>query len=153
MQRRFLGEKQIRPIQRQIAVHLVGRYLVEAPHTVFTATFHQHLRAHHIGAHKDAGVGDGAVHVAFSGKVDHDVRLFLLKEAVDRLRIGDIRANEAKARIVHDGSKGFQIAGIGQLVQTDDTVLRVMSEQVKNKVGADKACSAGNDDVHDASLL
>jgi len=54
----ILGEEQIGTVKRQIAVNLVGGYLMKAPGTVFAACIHQPLRAHNVGLHKNAGVYD-----------------------------------------------------------------------------------------------
>ena len=117
---------------------------METLDAVLAAAFHQHLRAHHVGAHEDAGVGDGAVHMAFSGKVDHDIGVLFLKETVHRLRIGDVRAHKTEARVVHDGREGFQIARVGQLIQIDQQDLRVFLEHIVHKVGTDKTGTAGD---------
>ena len=153
MQGCLFGKEQVRAVQGKIAVDFVGGDLMEAPDIVLAAAFQKHLCTHHIGAYKDARIGDGAVHVAFGREVDHDIGLFLLKEPVHGFGVGDVGAHEAKARVLHDGSQRLHVAGVGQLVQADDAVLGMMAQQIIDKIGADKARAAGDDDVHCAFLL
>ena len=51
VQRRLLGEQQLRPIERQVAVDLVGRDLMEADVSVFAAGVHEHGRADDVRLH------------------------------------------------------------------------------------------------------
>lgn len=69
-----LGEEQVGTVERQIAVNLVGRYLMIALDAVLAAGVHQRRRAHDVGLKEDARVLDGAVHVALRRKVRDNVR-------------------------------------------------------------------------------
>lgn len=147
----FLGEEQVRTVQRQVAVNLVGRYLVIAPDTVFAAGVHEHLRAQDVGAQEYAGVLNGAVHVALGGKVNDDVWLFFFKQPVHGFAVADVGLDETEVRFIHHGGEGGEIARVGQLVQTHDTVARMMLQLIKDEVGSDKSGTAGYDDRHGMS--
>ena len=75
----LLCEEQIRPIQGQVAVDLVGGDLVIAGDAVFPAGIHQHLGAQNIGLQKHLGVFDGAVNMAFCSEVYHHIRMLFFK--------------------------------------------------------------------------
>ena len=150
---RFLGEEQVGTVQRQVAVNLIGRYLMIAPDTVFTAGVHENLRTQNVGAQKNAGVLDGAVHVAFGGEVDDDVRLFLLEQLVYSLTVADVGLDETEVRIIHHGGEGGEIARVGQLVQTHDAVIGIVLQLIKDEVGADESGATGHDNSHGEDLL
>ena len=126
MNRRVLGEEQIGPIQRQIAVDLVGGHLMIALYAVLPASVHQHLRAHDIGAQEQLRLGNGAVHMAFRSEIHHDIRLFFFKKRVDSLPIRNIPLHKTETGIFQGFSQIFQVARIGQRVQADHPILRVM---------------------------
>ena len=117
-----------------------------ALNTVLTAGVHQHLGADDIGLQENARILDGAVHMALSGKVDHDIRLLLLEKLVHGLAVADVCFHKAELRVFHGLSQCLQIAGIGQLIQADNAVLRVLLKLQIDKVSANKAGSAGDND-------
>ena len=67
MNRGLLGEEQIRSVQGQIAVNLIGGNLVITGDAVLAAGIHQHLSAQNVGLQEDLGILDGAVNMALSG--------------------------------------------------------------------------------------
>ena len=72
--------------------------------------------------------------MTFRRKIYDDIGLFFFKKRVNTLTIADIQLYKAKIRIIHNGSKRAEIAGVGQLVKADDTVIRVSGKHVKNKI-------------------
>ena len=152
--RRLLGEEEVRPVQRQISVNLVRRDLVIAFDAVFPAGVHQHGGSDDVGLQEDRRVFDGAVHMALCRKVHHDVRMLFLKELVNGLAVADVRLAEAEIRPVHHRGQGGKIPRIGQLVHTDDPVLRMLFQHVEDEIASDKAGTAGhNDFLHIRSPL
>ena len=110
----------------QRAVHFVGGNL-----QVFFALFpcfgigiipclfgalQQIYRAHHIALHKNFGVGNAAVHMAFGGKVDHIVKIILPEQAGHQLFIADIALHKHMAGVALYALQIFQVAGISQLI-------------------------------------
>ena len=125
-----------------------------AADAVLAAGVHQDGGADDVGLEEDGGVLDAAVHMAFGRKVHDDIGLLLLKNAVNGLAVADVGLAEAEAVLVEDGCQSRKIARIGQLIDADDAVLGVVIHQVKNKVAADKAGAAGDDDgLHGVLLL
>ena len=141
-------EEQVRPVQGQVAVHLVGGNLMEAAHAVLAAGVHEGLGAQDIGAQEQPGVVHGAVHMGLRGEVHHDVRLFLRKEGFHRLTVGDVPLDEAEVGVLHGLLQGGQVARVGQAVQADHSVLRVLFQFIVYKIAADETGAAGDDDGH-----
>ena len=149
---RLLGEEEIGPVQGQVAVDLVRGDLVIARDAEGAAGVHQDGGADDVGLKEDGRVLDAAVHVALGGEVHHDVRVLLAEDAVYGLAVADIDLAEAEVRLLHDGGKGGEVARVGQLVQADDAVLRVLCQLIKDEVGADEAGPAGDDNGHGVLL-
>jgi hypothetical protein len=60
----------------------------------------QDERAHDVGLYKCGGTVDRAVDMAFGRQMQNDVRLELGQGRLHRRRVGDIRPDESKARLV-----------------------------------------------------
>ena len=148
MNRSFLGEEQIRTIQRQVAVNLIGRNLMITLDAIFTTSVHQHTGADNICLEEDARVFDGTVNMRFCRKVNHDVRMFFFKQFIHCFAVADIGLHKAEIRVIHDRHQRRQVACVGQLIEADNAVIRVFSQHVKNKIGTNKSGAAGNDDRH-----
>src|SRR5699024_1425658 len=58
----LLREEQIRAVQRQVAVHLIGGNLVISLDAVFAAGVHQHGSTLDVGVQKYLRIFDGTVH-------------------------------------------------------------------------------------------
>ena len=94
VQRRLLREKQIRPVQRQIPVDLVGGYLMITLYAIGAGRIQKNRGAHYVGAHKDPGIGNGPVHMGFGSKVYHHVEFLFLKEIHHKGTIRNIAAHK-----------------------------------------------------------
>ena len=149
----LFGKEQVRSVQRQIAVDFVGRNLVITLDAIFPASVHHNRCAEDIGLEEDLRVFDRAVYVRFSCKVDNDVGLFFLEELVHALTVADVQLDKSEVRIVHHRFQCGQIASIGQLVQTNNAVVWVCFQHMKNEIGADKAGAASYDNGHDRYSL
>ena len=139
----FLGEKQVGTVKRQIAVNLVGRNLMIALNAILTACVEQHLRAHDVGLQENGRVLNRAVNMALRCKVYDNLRLLLLKNAVNRFAVSNIRLDKLEMRIVHHRRKRLHVTCIGQRVHTQNIVLRVLFEHKMHKVAANKSGTAG----------
>lgn len=93
--------------------------------SVFAAGIHQNGGADNVGVQENLRIFDGAVYVGLGSKVDDDVRMFLLEQLIDTFAVRDIFLHKTEIRVVHDRSKRGQVAGIGQAVQTYDSVIRI----------------------------
>ena len=147
--RSFLGEEQIRTIQRQVTVNFIGRNLMITLDTVLAASIHQHTGTDNIGLEEDTRIFDGTVNMRFCRKVDHDVRMFFFKQFIHCFAVADICLHKAEIRVIHNRCQCGQIACIGQLVQTDDPVIRILLQHMEYKVTTNKPSAAGNNNIHD----
>lgn len=145
---RLLREEQVRAVERQVAVDLVRRDLMVAVDAVLAAGVEQHARADDIRLQEDLWILDGAVDMRLRRKVDDDIRLLLLEDAVDRLAVCDVRADELEVLLLHCRLERLEVARIRQLVNADDAVARMLLEHVVDEVRADEAGTAGHDDIH-----
>ena len=134
MDRRLLSEEQVGPVQRQVAVNLVGGDLVVALYAVFPAGVHQHRGADDVGLQEDARVLDAAIHMTLRREVYDDVGVLLLEQPVHALPVADVQLHEPKVRVVHHRGEGEQISRVCQLVHTDDPVIRIIFQHVENEV-------------------
>ena len=154
MDRRLLREEQIRPVKRQISVHLVGRYLVITGNAVLPACIHQDCGSFDIGIQEHLGILDRTVHMALCRKINHYIRVLFLKQSVYRFAVRYTLLHESEIRIVHHRFQRGHIARVSQAVQTDDAVIRILVKHVKYKVASDKSGSAGHYNIHtDTSLI
>jgi hypothetical protein len=81
----------------------------------------------------------------------HDgIRLVLTEHAADGVGVGDVESFEPIVRQALDGRQAVKVRGIRQLVDVDELVLGVAWDEEVEKVGADEASTAGDEDPHDA---
>ena len=109
--RHFLG-KASRVVQRKVAVHLVGAYVV-VTHVVLAACLKQAVGALDISAQEWFGVGDRIVVMAFSGIMDDSVTA--RHDALQQLSIADI-AHYQLYPVSGQTGNVFTVAGIGKFV-------------------------------------
>ena len=145
---RLFREKEIRAVERQVAVDLVRRDLMVAVDAVLAAGVEQHARADDVRLQEDLRILNGAVDMRLRCKVDDDVRLLLLEDAVDRPAVCDVRADELEVLLLHRALERLEVARIRQLVDADDAVTRMLLEHVVDEVRANEAGTAGHDDIH-----
>lgn len=145
---RLLREEQVRAVERQVAVDLIRRDLMVAIDAILAAGVEQDARADDVRLQEDLRILDGAVDMRLCREVDDDVRLLLLKDAVDRLAVRDVRADELEVLLLHRRLERLKIARIRQLVDADDAVSRMLLEHVVDKVRTDEAGTAGHNNIH-----
>ncbi|MCY1398211.1 hypothetical protein D9M71_132370 [compost metagenome] len=149
---RAFGEQIIRTFE--VAIHLIGRNMVEAEHCfdfcfqtapVAASSFQQCIGAHDIGLDELGRSIDGAIYMRFGGQVHHRSGAELGEYLVQSRYIADICLIEVIARrAVHIGQR-LQVAGIGELVDVGDLVIGIL-DQVTNHRRSDEAGSAGYED-------
>ena len=118
---------------------------------ILAASIHQHTGTDDVGLKKDARIFDRTVNMRFCCKVDYDVRMFFFKQLIHCFAVANVGLYEAKIRVVHNRCQRGQIACIGQLVQTNDPVIRILLQHMEHKVTTNKTSTAGNNNIH--SLL
>ena len=83
-------------------------------------------RSHDIGACESERVFDTAVHVAFGSQMDNAVHMVLPEEFAHLVEIANVRFDESVIRLVFDVFQVGQVSGVGQLVQIDNVVVRIL---------------------------
>jgi hypothetical protein len=125
-----------------VAIDLVGRNLVIALQTELPRHLQQRVRAVDAGLDEGVGVHDGAVDVGLGGEVDDGVDVVGAHGGGDVVAVTDVAAHELITRVVLDGQKVVEVAGIGQFVIDHNAVRLRLGQQVVNKVGTNEARSA-----------
>jgi hypothetical protein len=75
-----------------------------------------------------AGPVDRTVHMALCGKVDDGTRLVLRQKRIDAVAVTDVATHENVPHIVLQRAQVFEVAGIGQLVEVYDALIRRASQ-------------------------
>jgi len=137
----------------KVAIHFVGADVEEAGDVhagvllPLPAGHVQHdLGAQDVGAHKDIGAVDAAVHVGFGGEVD-DLRGMILRE--DRLHggtVGDVGLHEGVAGIAYNLFDIVGVASIRQRIEVDEMDIRILLHLLEDETGTDEATAAGDED-------
>ena len=153
MKGRGLRKEEIRPVQRQIAVNLIGGYLMVTLDAIGLAGVQKGGGAHNVGTHELLRMLHGPVHMGLRCEVDDHIRLLLLKELEDEGPVGDIALYELVVGLILHGLQVLQIAGIGQLIQVQDHILRIGIYKILYHHAADKAGAACYDDFHSQKIL
>ena len=149
MNRSLLSKEQVRTIQRQVAINLIGRNLMITLDTVLAASIHQNTGTDDIGLEKDTRIFDRTVNMRLCRKVNHNIRMFFFKQFVHCFAVADICLHKAEIRVVHNRCQRGQIACISQLVQADNPVIRILLQHVEHKVTTNKTSTTGNNNIHD----
>ena len=100
-------------------------------------------RSHDIGACESERVFDTAVHVAFGSQMDNAVHMVLPEEFAHLVEIANVRFDESVIRLVFDVFQVGQVSGVGQLVQIDNVVVRILVDEEAYDVAADETGSSG----------
>ena len=87
---------------------------------VAASLFEKRVGALHVGVDEGAGVDDGAIDVAFGGKMHNGARAMLGERCGNRLGIADIGAHQLVALVVVERREVCGVAGVGQQVEIDD---------------------------------
>ena len=109
----------------QAAVHLVGGHMKEAKGRalrigqalpVGAHALQQACGAHHIGLDKVFRAVDGAVDMAFGGKVEHSTRLVLRQQLGQQGCVADITLHKHVPCIPLQRGQVFRVASVGEFV-------------------------------------
>ena len=144
--RRLLAEGLV-GLERQIAVHLAGRDVMEALDAVASRGLEQHLRPDGVRSREQSGVEHREAVVRLRREVDDDLDLVLRQRARRRLGIGDVAVHErdvVRHVLAH--------ARVREQVVGDDVIRRVALAPVADEVRADEAGGAGDEDAHCARV-
>ena len=149
------GRDAFRVVHLEGAIDFVGRDVVETlAFVLFGEAFPVELcgleqgeRSHHVRLREGERILDGTVHVAFCSQVNDAVDLLVLHELVESVEVADVHLHELVVRLALDILQVREVARIGQLVEVDNLVFRILIDKEAHHVAANEACAAGNDDV------
>ena len=131
----FVGRNMVETLARKTAVPTESRGLKETQ------------RAKDIGLGKRERILDGAVDMALGGKVDHPVDHIVPEDLEDRVEVADVSLHEDVVGGVFNIFEIGKVARIGQFVEVDDAVVRILVDEPADNMVADEAGTAGNKNV------
>ena len=99
-----------------------------------------------VGEDEVLGGVDGAVDVAFCGKVEDGVGNVLLQSLAQQASVADVAVDEGVGRGVRQVGERGRVSGVGERVKIDNAVPR--GEGKPDEVGADEAAAAGDKEFH-----
>ena len=143
---RLFSEEQIWAVKRKITIDLIRTYLMIPDVPERSTRIHHGGSSDDVRLQEDTGIFDGAIHMAFGGEVDHNIRLLFLKQSHDPLAVTDVKLTEAEIWVVHHGRQCRQVARVGQFINTNDPIIRVTVEIIMYKVTADETGSTCYED-------
>ena len=141
--------------QFQRSVHLVGRYVVE-PLAVVTlgqrfpilfGGLKQRERAHHVRASESERILYRAVDMAFGSEMDNAVDLVRPDDTPHLVEIGYIGLDEGVIGSVFDILEVGEVAGIGQFIEVDYTIVGIFIDEQTDDMAADKAGTARDENI------
>ena len=126
----------------QGAIHLVGRDMVESLALVTLrkalpiglGCLEQRQGSHHIGLCEGERVLDASIHVAFGGKMDDAIHVLVLHQLIEGIEVADVHLHEFIVWLVLDVLQVGEVASVGQLIEVDDVVLRILVHEEANNV-------------------
>lgn len=101
---------------------------------VLPECLYQGERANNVGAHEFSWPQDGAIDMGLCGKVGNGVHTFLLQQAIDQGTIAYIALDEAQIGFALQFCQVAAIACIGEGVQHNGSIARILLTPVVNKV-------------------
>ena len=147
-----LGEEEIRAVQWQVAVYLIGRNLMITLDAVLLAGVEQGYGTADVRLKEDVRVRHRTIYVRLRSEVDDDIRLLLLEELEDERTVGDVALDELVVRLALERCEGLEVTCIGQGIEADPHILRIGVDCKVHKVAADKAGATGYDIFHSEFL-
>ena len=151
LDRGFFRELDLRVLQWERAVYLIRADVDEADGSPcvlagMTPRIQHCLRPRDIGGDERLGVQNGAVDMAFRRHMNNSIAF--ARQLTDQFTIPDVPANKAIALVAFEVRKVLGVAGVGQGVQIDEGMLRMLAQHVAHEVGPDEAAAAGEKDFH-----
>ena len=146
----FFGEQGT--VHLQGPVHLIGGNMVETLSLIFLGkalpiylgSLQKAEGTHNVGAGECERILDAPVDVGFGGKVDDSVDLLLLHKGQHGLEIAYVRFNETVVGLLLYILEIRKVTCIGQLVDVDYLIFRILVHEQAHDVAADESSSSGN---------
>ncbi len=85
--------------------------------------------------------------MTFGRQVDHPVEKVRFKQLLNERGINNVALNKLVIGLVFNILQVGQITGISKLVEVNNVVLRILSNEQTYNVRANKPCTSGNENV------
>lgn len=144
-------------IQRNRVIHLVigrvghllvaavdgaGRCIHQMLHGIVAAGFQNVIEANHVALDVGIRVGDGIANTSLSAQIDHNIRVMLLKNAIDHCLVRKIALDKGVVlellKLCETSFLDTNVIIIVHVVQTDDLGIRLGSQDTLGKVGTNE---------------
>ena len=86
--------------------------------------------------------------MAFGGQVDDSVHMVLPHQFLHFVEVADVGLYERVVGLVLNVFQIRQVAGVCQLVEIDDTVVRILVDEQADYMATDESGTAGDENVH-----
>ena len=111
-------------------------------HRIMTAGFQNVIEANHVALDVGIRVGNGVANASLGTQIDHNIRMVLLKNAVDKCLIRKIALDKGVVLELLKLSKtsflDTNIIILVHVIQTDDLGIGLGSQDTLGKVGTNK---------------
>ena len=82
--------------------------------------------------------------MALGSQVDDAVHLLVLHQLIEGIEVADVHLYKLVVGLVLDVLQVSQVAGIRQLIEVDDVILRILVHKQAHHMASNKACATGN---------
>ena len=139
----------------ECSIDFIGGYMVESlafvslwqALPVELGSLEEGESSHDIGASEGEGILDGTVYMALSGEMDDAVNVLILHQLVECFEVTDVHLDKLVVGLIFYILEVGKVAGIGQLIQVYDVVLRILVYEKADYMATDEACSTCDDDI------
>lgn len=109
---------------------------------IMAASFQNVIEANHVALDVSIRVGDGVTHTSLSTQIDHNIRVMLLKNAVDKCFVRKVSLDKCIVlellKLRKTSFLDADIIVIVHVIQTDDIGIRLGSQDTLGKVGTNE---------------
>ena len=124
------------------AVDRAGRCIHQMLHGIIAAGFQNVIEANHVTLDVGVRVGDGVTHTSLSTQIDHNIRMVLLKNAVDKYLVRKVALDKGIVfkflKLRKASFLDANVVIVVHVVQTNDLGIRLGSQDTLGKVGANE---------------
>ena len=124
------------------AVDRAGRCIHQMLHGIMAAGFQNVIEANHVTLDVGVRVCNRVANASLSTQIDHNIRVILLKNAVDKCLVRKAALDKSVVlellKLRQASFLDTNVVIIVHVIQTDDLGIRLGSQDTLGKVGADK---------------
>lgn len=87
---------------------------------------------------------DGTIHVTFGREVYDCINLVFAKKSIDQYPVADVSMDEPEPGVVPHRLETCEISRVGQRIEHNDPIPRMLPQPALHEIRTDKAGAAGN---------